>query len=41
LLHRIMSAFGTKQTFNSSLRMSAFGGRGKADIGWTRFNVRF
>ena len=33
LLHRIMSAFGTKRTSQRCRSMSAFGG--KADIGWT------
>ena len=33
-----MSAFGTKQTSNRRLPMTAFGG--KADVGWRRFNVR-
>jgi hypothetical protein len=35
----LMSAIGTKRTFNHRPTMSAFGG--KADIGRRRFNVRF
>ena len=33
------SAYGTKRTSQQRFLMSAFGG--KADIGLTRFNVRF
>jgi hypothetical protein len=34
----LMSAFGTKRTYDSTQLMSAFGG--KADIIWTCTNVR-
>ena len=39
LLHRAMSAFGTKRTLCDRVPMSAFGG--KADIGRRWVNVRF